>query len=223
MGRKKRGAFELWCEIFEKRVNAQYLGRFHNMLKFTFFSNKLIKSIDDIKGMKIRVMPLYIPFFRALGASPVTIPPDEIYTAMERGVVDGFMYVNVGPASWGLHEVTKYSIEPGVFQMEPATMVNMDRWKKIPPDLQALMMEIMQDMEYIASMRNVMLEQKEIQIRTEAGMKVIELPPEDAAKFVKTAYDTTWAYLIERSPEYAPRLRELTSRKALPPNTFPWQ
>lgn len=220
---RKTGAFELWCEIFEKRVNAQYLGRFHNMLKFTFFSNKLIKSIDDIKGMKIRVMPLYIPFFRALGASPVTIPPDEIYTAMERGVVDGFMYVNVGPASWGLHEVTKYSIEPGVFQMEPATMVNMDRWKKIPPDLQALMMEIMQDMEYIASMRNVMLEQKEIQIRTEAGMKVIELPPEDAAKFVKTAYDTTWAYLIERSPEYAPRLRELTSRKALPPNTFPWQ
>jgi TRAP-type C4-dicarboxylate transport system substrate-binding protein len=220
---RKTGAFDLWCEIFRKRVNAQYLGRFHSLVKFSLFSNKMIKGIDDIKGMKIRVMPLYIPFFKALGASPVTIPPDEIYTSMERGVVDGFMYVNVGPVSWGLQEVTKYVIEPGVFQMEPATMVNMDKWKKIPPDLQALMMDIMQDMEYIASMRNVMLEQKEIRIRTAAGMKVLQLPPADAEKFVKTASDTTWAYLIGRSPEYGPKLRELTSRKALPPNTFPWQ
>ena len=107
--------------------------------------------------------------------------------------------------------------------MEPATMVNLDKWKKIPPDLQALMMEIMQDMEYIASMRNVMLEQKEVRIRTAAGMKVIELPPADAEKFVKIASETTWAYLIEKSPEYGPKLRELTARKALPPNTFPWQ
>jgi TRAP-type C4-dicarboxylate transport system substrate-binding protein len=220
---RKTGAFELWCDIFQKRVNAQYLGRFHSMVKFTLFSNKMIKGIDDIKGMKIRVMPLYIPFFKALGASPVTIAPDEIYTAMERGVVDGFMYVNVGPVSWGLHEVTKYSVEPGVFQMEPATMVNMDKWTKIPPDLQALMMDVMQDMEYIASMRNVMLEQKEIAIRTKAGMKVIQLPPADAEKFIKTASDTTWAYLVQQSPEYGPKLRDLTSRKALPPNTFPWQ
>ena len=181
----------------------------------------MIKGLDDIKGMKIRVMPLYIPFIKALGATPVTIAPDEIYTSMERGVVDGFMYVNVGPVSWGLHEVTKYVVEPGVFQMEPATMVNMDKWKKIPPDIQALMMDIMQDMEYIASMRNVMLEQKEIRIRTAAGMKVLQLPPADAEKFVKTASDTT--YLIEKSPEYGPKLRELTSRSALAPNTFPWQ
>jgi TRAP-type C4-dicarboxylate transport system substrate-binding protein len=220
---RKTGAFDLWCEIFRKRVNAQYLGRFHSLVKFSLFSNKLIKGIDDIKGMKIRVMPLYIPFFKALGATPVTIPPDEIYTSMERGVVDGFMYVNVGPVSWGLQEVTKYVVEPGVFQMEPATMVNLDKWKKIPPDIQAMMMDVMQDMEYIASMRNVMLEQKEIRIRTAAGMKVLQLPPKDAEKFVQTASDTTWAYLIERSPEYGPKLRELTSRKALPPNTFPWQ
>ena len=85
------------------------------------------------------------------------------------------------------------------------------------------MMEVMQDMEYIASMRNVMLEQKEIAIRTKAGMKVIQLPPADAEKFIKTASDTTWEYLIAQSPEYGPKLRELTSRKALRPNTFPWQ
>ena len=82
---RKTGAFDVWTEIFNKRVNAQYLGRFHNMVKFTLFSNKMIKSIDDIKGMKIRVMPLYIPFFKALGASPVTLPPGMKFTHPWRG------------------------------------------------------------------------------------------------------------------------------------------
>jgi len=220
---RKTGAFELWGEIFEKNINAKYLGRLHSLLPFKIFCNKKIEKIEDFKGMRIRVMPLYISFIKALGGSPVTISPDEIYTAIERGVVDGFMWPNVGMISWGLQEVTKYIVDPGIFQMEPATMINMDKWKKIPLDTQNLIDEIMQDMEYIASMRNTMLEEKEMRVRAAAGMKVIQLPPADAEQFVKTASDATWAYLIEKSPKYGPKLKELSSKKALPPNTFPWQ
>jgi TRAP-type transport system periplasmic protein len=220
---RKSGAFELWGEIFEKRVNSKYLGRLHNLLPFKVFCNKKIEKVDDFKGMKIRVMPLYIPFMKALGATPVTISPDEIYTSMERGVVDGFMWPNVGVISWGLQEVTKYVIDPGVFQMEPATLINMDKWKKIPKDVQVLLDEIMQDMEYIASMRNALIEAKEDKVRKKAGMKTLELPPGEAEKFVKICYDKTWEFVIESAPEYGPKLRALSSKKAVPPNTFPWQ
>jgi len=173
---RETGAFQLWQEIFEKRVNAKYLGRLHNLLPFMVFSNKKIQRIEDFKGMKMRVMPLYIPFLKALGAAPVTIPPTEIYTSMERGVVDGFMWPNVGMISFGLQEVTKYVLEPGVFQMEPATMVNMNKWKQIPEDLQALIMEIMKDMEYIGTMRNELIVRKEDRIRKEAGMETKVCP-----------------------------------------------
>jgi len=220
---RKSGAFELWNEIFAKRVNSKYLGRLHNLLPFKVFCNKKIEKVDDFKGMKIRVMPLYIPFMKALGATPVTISPDEIYTSMERGVVDGFMWPNVGVISWGLQEVTKYVIDPGVFQMEPATMINMDKWKKIPKDMQGLLDEIMQDMEYIASMRNALIEAKEDMVRKKAGMKTIQLPPGEAEKFVKICYDKTWEFVIEGAPEYGPKLREVSTKKAVPPNTFPWQ
>jgi TRAP-type C4-dicarboxylate transport system substrate-binding protein len=220
---RKSGAFDLWCEIFEKRVNAKYLGRFHNLLPFKIFSNKEVHKVEDFKGMKIRVMPLYIPFVKALGATPVTIEPTEIYTAMERGTVDAFIWPNVGVISWGLQEVTKYVIDPGFFQMEPATMINMDKWKKIPKDTQALLDEIMQDMEYIATMRNELIEQKEDTVRKKAGMKTLQLPPGEAEKFLKTCYDNTWEYVIQSAPEYGPKLRELSSKKAVPPNTFPWQ
>ena len=220
---RKTGAFEVWSEIFEKRVNGKYLGRLHNLLDFRVFTNKKIQTVEDFKGLKIRVMPLYIPFMKALGAAPVTIPPTEIYTSMERGVVDGFMWPNVGMVSFGLQEVTKYVMEPGVFQMEPATVINMVKWKKIPKDVQDMIMEVMQDMEYIGSMRNELILKKEEAVRKAAGVKTLTLPPQEADKFVKICYDKTWEYVTEMAPEYAPKLRKLSTRSALPKGTFPWQ
>lgn len=220
---RKTGAFDLWSELFEKKLNAKYIGRMHNLLPFQVYTNKKVEKLEDFKGLKIRVMPLYIPFMKALGAAPVTIPPPEIYTAMERGVVDGFMWPNVGVISWGLQEVTKYVIRPGVFQMEPATLISMKKWETIPSDLQDILLEEIQDVEFIGSMRNVMIMEKEDQIRKQAGMQDIILPTEEAKKFVKIAYDATWEAVIKNSPDYGPRLRELSSKSALPKGTFPWQ
>ncbi len=220
---RKSGLFELWTEIFAKRVNAKYLGRLHSDVTFHVFCNKKIEKIEDFKGLKIRVMPLYIPFLKALGASPVTMPPPEIYTAMERGVVEGFMWPRVGMISWGLQEVTKYMILPGVFQMEPATMINLDRWNKIPKDLQEIIMDEIQKYEYIGTIRNYKLVEKEERIREKAGMKNIQLPPKDAEKFVHTAYEMTWQEVIKAAPEYGPRLRKAMSRASLPKGAFPWQ
>ncbi|MFH1488768.1 MAG: TRAP transporter substrate-binding protein DctP [Pseudomonadota bacterium] len=220
---RKTGAFEIWSEIFEKRVNGKYLGRLHNLLDFRVFSNKNIQKIEDFKGLKIRVMPLYIPFMKALGAAPVTTPPTEIYTSMERGVVDGFMWPNVGMVSFGLQEVTKYVLDPGVFQMEPATVIAMEKWKQIPKDVQDMIMDVVQDVEYIGTMRNELIVRKEARIREKAGMKTIKLSPEEAAKFVRICYEKTWEYVTEAAPEYASKLRKASSRAALPKGAFPWQ
>jgi TRAP-type C4-dicarboxylate transport system substrate-binding protein len=222
---RRSGAFELWSEIFEKRVNAKYIGTPHSgpLFAFQFHCNRKIEKLADFKGLKIRVMPLYIPFLKAIGASPLTMPPTDIYTAMERGVVDGFMWARFGVASWGLQEVTKFTIDPGVFQIEPATMINLDRWKKIPKDLQELLMEVMQEYEYIGSMRGLMIVAMEDKLREKAGMQVIKLPAKDAEQFVKIAYDSTWEELTKIAPEYAPKLRRASSRAALPKGAFPWQ
>lgn len=220
---RKSGLFELWTEIFAKRANAKYLGRLHSDVTFHIFCNKKIEKIEDFKGMKIRVMPLYIPFIKGLGGIPITIQPPEIYTAMERGVVEGFMWPRVGMASWGLQEVTKYMILPGVFQMEPAMMINLDRWNKIPKDLQEIIIDEVQKYEYIGTMRNYKLVEKEERIREKAGMKNIQLPPGDAEKFVRIAYNSTWEEIIKASPEYGPKLRKAMSRSALPKGAFPWQ
>jgi TRAP-type C4-dicarboxylate transport system substrate-binding protein len=220
---RKTGAFELWSEIFEKKLNAKYIGRLHSLCPFQVYTNKEVKTVEDFKGLKIRVMPLYVPFMKALGVAPVMIRPPEIYTSMERGVVDGYMWPNAGVISWGLQEVTKYVIRPGVFQMEPATLIHMKKWNKIPKDLQEIIMDVIQDVEYIGTMRNEMIMDKEDEVRKAAGMKDIVLAPAEAEKFRKLAYDKTWEVVIKNAPEYGPKLRELSSKKAIPKGTFPWQ
>jgi TRAP-type C4-dicarboxylate transport system substrate-binding protein len=212
---RKSGAFELWIEIFEKRVNAKYLGRFHNNINFHVYSNKRFEKIADFKGVNIRTMPLYIPFMRGLGANPVTLPPTEMYTSMERGVVDGFMWPRWGITGFGMQEVTKFLVEPGVFQIEPATMINLDRWKKIPKDLQDILMETMKEYEQIATKRVFALVEQEDKVREKAGMRTIRLLPEEGEKFIKLAYDTTWEQIIKVAPEYGPKLRKASSKAAL--------
>ncbi len=217
------GAYELWEEIIAKRINAKYLGQFHSQIPFTIYTNKRVTKLDDFKNLKIRSMPLYIPFLKALGASPVTIPPPEIYTSMERGVVDGFIWPREGMASFGLQEVTKFQLATPLFQVEPATMINLAKWNKIPKDLQDLMMDVMKDMEYIGTMRMIMLDQKEDQVKRAAGVEVIALPPAEEAKLIQTADDVTWNYVTEAAPEYGPRLRAASRKEALPKGSFPWQ
>jgi len=157
-------------------------------------------------------MPLYIPFIKALGANPVTLPPTEIYTSIERGVVQGFMWPRWGITGFGLQEVTKFMIEPGVFQMEPATMVNMDRWKKLPKDLQDLLLQKMKEHELIADKQATTSMAEEWQKMEKAGMKIIKLLPEEGEKFYKLAYDTTWEQVIKAAPEYGPKLRKASSK-----------
>ena len=144
-------------------------------------------------------------------------------TAMEIGVVDAFMWPKVGMISWGLHEITKYVIEPAVFQMCPATLINIAKWDKTPTDLQDMIMDVMKDMEYIATMRIMLIKDREERIRMNAGMKYLQLPPADAEKFRNLAYETTWEILYKKAAQNGPELRKLSSKKALPKGSFPWQ
>jgi TRAP-type transport system periplasmic protein len=220
---RKTGAYELWCEIFEKRLNAKYLGRFQNLSGFYIYSKKKITKLDDFKGMKLRGTPLYLPFIEALGAAPVNVPLPDTYTALERGIVDGLMFTKFGMTGLGFQEVTKFLLNERVFQAEVATLVTSSTWAKIPKDLQQMIMEVMEDMEYIGTVRTMLIEEKEDEERRKAGMEFTQLSPEEAQKYRKLAYEKTWEYVLPRAPEYGPKLRALSSKSAVPKNSFPWQ
>lgn len=103
--------------------------------------NKEIKTVDDFKGLKIRIAGLGGKVYAKLGASVVLIPGSEIYTSMEKGVIDAVEWT--GPAMderFNLQKVAKYCYHPGWH--EPGTLLetlfNKKVYDSFGPELQKI-------------------------------------------------------------------------------------
>ena len=97
-------------------------------MPFHIYLNKKIDKID-FSGLKIRVTPVYRDVVEALGGTPITTAPGEVYTALERGVADGYGWPVTGIFDLGWDKVTKFRMEPPFYSVEVNVLVNLDAWK----------------------------------------------------------------------------------------------
>jgi len=210
---RKSGAYDYLEKLHNTKANAHYLARLGSGDLFHIFLAKPVQKIDDLKGMKIRVSPTHVPFMRSLGAEPVVTPPSEIYTAMERAVVAGYIQPVASIRTMGLLPVTKYILKPGFYQPIVLVLVNLDFWKKLPDPLKNLLTENMEKAEHIA-MENIEKKLKgELEEFKKAGVNTIQLPAPDAAKFSKMADDALMGVVLKKSPEEGKKLKELITKK----------
>ncbi len=201
------GSWQLLNQIHNQKVNAQYLARqFHNVPFHIYLTKKIDKL--DLTGLKIRVTPIYRDIVEALGGTAITTAPGEVYTALERGVVDGYGWPILGIFDFSWEKVTKFRLEPSFYAAEVNVLVNLDAWKglsdaqrKVLNDA-ALWLEAL-DSESVAAIR------AERERQAEAGIQAIDFGPAQGEAFLKKANDVAWAAVIKRAPENAPKLRQL--------------
>jgi TRAP-type C4-dicarboxylate transport system substrate-binding protein len=210
---RKAGVNDYLEKLHNAKANAHYLARLGSGDLFHIFLGKPVQRIDDFKGMKVRVSPTHIPFIKSLGAEPVVTPPSEIYTAMERAVVTGYVQPVASIRTMGLLPVTKHMLRPGFYQPIVLVLVNLDFWKKLPDHLKTLLTENMEKAERMA-MENIGNKIKtELEEFKKAGVNFIQLPPDDAAKFSKMADDALMDVVLKKTPEEGKRLKELITKK----------
>ncbi len=210
MEERKVGYFELRKELLKKH-NVMYLGRPEYGVWFHLFTNKPVKRPQELAGQKIRTSATYEPFVRVLGAVPITLPGAEVYTALERGVVDGYAWSVLGNISMGWHEVCKYILEPKIYSMNLETLINLDTWNKLPKSAQELMSKLMVENEEKFEKIFVELGEKELKAMQDKGMRLIKFSPEDTKWYVDTAYKAGWDEVIKKSPELGEKLKKLLS------------
>ena len=206
---RANGLYDLWDKNFQRYGNVKYLGQMTTSIKFYIYSMKRINTLEDMKGMSIRTMPLYVRFLRKLGISPVNMPPTEVYTALQRGVVDGAIWPTF-IKDWGWTELVKYVLNPGFFTVEAGAFVNLDKWNKIPKDLQHVLLNAAIKIENLCPQKFPEVAEEEFAAWKEAGMQYIDLSPEDTEKLVQIAYEETWNEVIRQAPEDGPKFKELT-------------
>ena len=102
-----------------------------------------IRTPEDMKGLKIRVMeqPIYIQMMQALGASPTPMAMSELYTAMQKGVVDGQENPFSHIATKRFYEVQKYVSTTGHTYASEPLLISTIAWKKLSADQQAILVK----------------------------------------------------------------------------------
>ena len=207
---RKNGAFELINKIWNEKANLYYLGRTCEDQPFHLYLNKKIDK-PDLTGLKIRVTPVYRDFFQALGATVMTTAPGEVYTALERGVVDGYGWPIHGIFDLNWQEKTKYRVDPGFYNTEVSIVMNLDAWKK----LSTAQRQYLQKQMLAFEAKNVEWKQigaEETKRQAAAGIQTIRFDSATSKQFVARANEVAWAGVLKVSPQYGPQLRKLFTR-----------
>jgi TRAP-type C4-dicarboxylate transport system substrate-binding protein len=208
---RKNGGFDFMAKLLEQKMNAIMLARVVDNNPFHLYLNKRITS-PDLSGLKLRITTVYRDFFQALGATVVQTAPGEVYTALDRGVVDGYGWPITGVFDLGWNEKTKYRVDPGFYSAEVSIMINKTAWDKLDDQQKAVLRKAADQGEAEAPAEFLALDAKETERQAAAGIETISFDPAVAKDYVKKAYDAGWAGNIRQSPETAPKIREFFSK-----------
>ena len=131
---------KLWREIYQP-FNLIPFPMGNSGVQMGGWFNKKIESIEDLKGLRMRIPGLGGKVFKRAGGNPVLMAGGEIYTALERGTIDATEWIApYHDLRLGLNRAAKYYYYPGWH--EPGTefelIVNMDHWQELPDDLKKI-------------------------------------------------------------------------------------
>ena len=134
------GGMELMKEVYDKHGVYSYLGGNTSNQMGGWFQ-KEINSLDDLKGLKMRIPGFAGEVMSKLGVVVTNIPPGELYTALDRGTIDALEWV--GPSldlNMGFHKIAPYYYTGW---HEPATelqfLVNQKKFNALPKHLQKIL------------------------------------------------------------------------------------
>lgn len=188
------GYFDFLAEEYEE-AGVSYLGRWLGGFGYYFWTNNKVNSLDDYQGLKIRSNPFYLDIINALDATPVNTLPGEVYTALERSMVDGFAFPLLGPREDGWTEVTEYLIAEEFAEQSAVILMNPDTLAGLSEENQEKIKEVSAEFEYDMLEHFEELNKKELEEIQNSGVTVLELPEEESEEFLNMVDDVIWKQL----------------------------
>ncbi len=209
---RQNGAWEFVNRLHNERLNSWYLARQFQNVPFHFYFRARPERIErlDFTGLKIRVTPVYRALVEALGGTAITTAPGEVFTAMERGVVDGYGWPILGVFDLGWEQVTRFRLDPGFYNVDVNVLVNLESWRRLNDAQRRILESAALWLEGLDA-ENVQIIAAERQRQAQANIQAIALPEADARRFLERANDVAWQAIVRQSPETGARLRALIS------------
>lgn len=209
---RANGGWKLLQKIYKQKAGSYLLAWGENMTSYYMYLGVKPKmradGLPDLTGIKMRATGTYRPLFRALGATTINIKSSEIFTAMQRGTVQGFGMTDVAIIAIGLGPVTKYRVIPNFYQTNQVVTFNLDTWNSLTKAQRDFFENLALHYETSSVLYIELERQKEEPLVRKAGIQDIVLKGKAAAKYVDLAHQEIWKELKKRS-EYHDQLKPL--------------
>ncbi|SFQ24466.1 TRAP-type mannitol/chloroaromatic compound transport system, substrate-binding protein [Roseivivax halotolerans] len=191
-------------ELMNELVNPyglQFIGATTPGLE-AFVSKVPLKGVDDLEGLKVRAPEgLVQQVFAAAGAAPVNLPGSEVFTSLDKGVIDAADYTVFSTnQAQGMHDVAPHPVYPGFHSMPLVEIsMNKSKWDSLSEEQQTMLETSVQD---FAQMQIETLNEADQQAVEEAKasgeVTVHDWSDEERAKFRQIAQGE-WEKVAERS------------------------
>ncbi|MGX1099594.1 TRAP transporter substrate-binding protein DctP [Amorphus sp. MBR-141] len=196
MEARKNGGFAVMQEVYKQKLGAYLLAHIDSGVGFHIYLTEEPKRTADggvdLTGLKLRSQPIYREFFDALGATSVSVPVPEVYTALERGVVDGIGWPLVGIKDLSWDKFLKYRIDPPFFQTDLVVMMNEEKWAGLSDEARAILTKAAAEYEQESyDHYQEVIEETDKVVRAD-GMQVIDITGKAREEFLETAFETAW-------------------------------
>jgi TRAP-type transport system periplasmic protein len=199
---RANGGFDMIQQVWHDKLNVKIVAWAESGAQFHLY---LVKEPPlkadgtlDLTGLKMRSTGAYRPLLTALGASPVEMPVSDVYTALQRGLVDGFGWPTVGLASQGLAKAIKYRIDPPFYHLANLVLVNEEKWNALPPAAKDVLIRVGAEYELSSAKRMQDAAMADEEAIKKEGVKIFELKGKAADAYLSAAYGAAWERIATR-------------------------
>ncbi len=202
-------AMQVINQAYREKSQMHFLGIMVGGTGFRFLMAKPVNSLDDLKGKRIRVFGTQgAKTAQYFGASPQTIPANELYPALQRGVVDGAIRAPDDAWSFGERDVYKSMIATPLQFSPGGAYIAVRVWDKLSPEVQRLLSSVAVELEPQVLRYFADADAKSIENLKGKGMKVVEVGAADK-KRLSEARTLYWEDIVAKSPTHGARLRSM--------------
>jgi len=192
----------------------EYMGRTLLFSPIYFFSKTPINTPSDLDGMKVRSLSRYNHLVEAFGAVPSTFMEAEMYTALERGTVNGFVHALLAVYDLGWIDFTKYCTPEPFFEQDAWVQCNLETWNSLPDNVKKLLDDtiLYAEEEYATKYYKALVDETNKKLLA-AGLKYVELSPADSKLWQDTLHSGTMKFLEENAkPAFFARFKDIVAK-----------
>lgn len=201
-------------ELHRKNLGVTLIGIATSGVGYCFMANRPPANLAFFKGRRFRSIPIFDPVLSSLGAVTTTISPTEVYSALEKGIVDGTGWPEINIADRGFHKHAKYMMRPGFYHSRTPTLMNVRALERLPAELRKVLVESMQAADDWSAELFRTSSAKEFETMRQQGLIEVSLSDAEAKEFTAMTERVLWEKIIATSPTEGPRLRALYEKAA---------